>query len=59
MGGTMSRQFHSGRPRPAEYEEGRVRTRLTRRDFRLGGNRASVLWVRDRTHHRPQSVHGD
>jgi predicted Zn-dependent protease len=33
----MSRQLHTRRPRPAEHTEGRVRPRLTRRDFILGG----------------------
>jgi predicted Zn-dependent protease len=34
---TMSRQLHSGSPRPAEHEDGRVMPRLTRRDFMLAG----------------------
>jgi hypothetical protein len=33
----MSRQLHSGRPRPVAYKDGRVIPRLTRRDFMLGG----------------------
>ena len=37
MGRTMSRQLHSGSPRPAEHEDGRGLPRLRRRDFMLGG----------------------
>src|SRR5438132_1072787 len=49
-------------PRPPAIGRARGGSRHASADapaLHAGGNHTPVLWLRDRTHHRPPSVHGD